>query len=114
MRLAIKRRVTYMIGNREARRIQRVHDAHLIAKARYVGQPYPGTITLFWSSEWFAYLGELWHARWERLASTGVENHVVPGPHWTMLNEPSVEALAAQLRAGLDAVKINVPPHDRP
>jgi thioesterase domain-containing protein len=103
-RLAIKRHVTYMIGNREARRIQRVHDAHLIAKTRYVGQTYPGTITLFWSSEWFAYLGELWHARWDRLAGAGVENHVVPGLHWTMLEAPSVEELAAQLRTCLDAV----------
>jgi thioesterase domain-containing protein len=41
---------------------------------------------------------------WEKLATRGVEHHVVPGDHFSMLTEPHVAILAERLRACLQAV----------
>jgi amino acid adenylation domain-containing protein len=38
---------------------------------------------------------------WEKLATRGVEHHVVPGDHFSILREPHVEILAERLRACL-------------
>jgi len=39
---------------------------------------------------------------WGRLAAGGIDVHIVPGNHFTMMREPFVEALAARLRACID------------
>jgi thioesterase domain-containing protein len=38
---------------------------------------------------------------WRQLATEGVDLHVVPGDHFSMLREPHVEVLAEQLRKSI-------------
>jgi amino acid adenylation domain-containing protein len=44
---------------------------------------------------------------WARLAPAGVDVHVVPGNHFTMMREPFVEALAARLRRCIDEAHVS-------
>jgi thioesterase domain-containing protein len=43
-------------------------------------------------------------AEWNRLATEGVETYTVPGTHLTMIREPNVRVLAAQLKSVITKV----------
>jgi len=102
VRERIKRHAINVFGTPEARRLQGVLDAHLVAANSYHGSPYPGRIVLLWSSEFDVRMANLWQSGWEQLALGGVESYVVSGKHRTMLQEPDVIHLATQLRTLLD------------
>ena len=75
-----------------------VYQANRIALHNYEPQPYDVKAVLF--------MGEGSGAKWEypslgwgELASGGVEERIVPGNHRTLMLEPNVEKLAAELRA---------------
>jgi thioesterase domain-containing protein len=42
---------------------------------------------------------------WGQLTTEGVEVHEIPGDHFSILQEPGVEILAAHLRAQIDTVR---------
>jgi thioesterase domain-containing protein len=46
--------------------------------------------------------GRGWYYGWQEIVAGGVELHEVPGDHTSMLDEPNVQVLAAQLRNCLD------------
>jgi thioesterase domain-containing protein len=79
----------------------------------YVPQVYPHRITLFKASESVKAAGDPEHPHealtqpnitrgWEKLATGGVEVHLIPGKHTDMVDEPNVEVLASSLGQCID------------
>jgi thioesterase domain-containing protein/aryl carrier-like protein len=99
---ALQQALRYLVGSAQTRRMLRLEEANMAATQRYVMRPYPGRITLMRSRATVARGDKRWHLRWEELAADGLECHVVPGTHVTMLKEPLVAELAARLRACLE------------
>jgi thioesterase domain-containing protein/acyl carrier protein len=97
------RRVVEQLRETPQQRRERLfREAVLQAWYDYRPCVYPGRITLIRSTEYGA--KQDWHLRtWSGLASGGVRTYLVPGDHFTMLQEPHVRHLADRLRACLDA-----------
>ena len=94
-----------LLGN-DLARIQRLFDvykANASALHSYVPRPYHGHMMLFRAGDGPGRpdptLG------WNELAVDGVELHVVPGGHYTMLREPDVRSLAEQLRHAIAQIQ---------
>jgi aspartate racemase len=68
----------------------------------YVPKVYPGRMTLFRSSQQPAGYNYTPQLGWEGLPAEGVEVHEIPGYYGSILMEPRVRILAAQLQACLD------------
>jgi amino acid adenylation domain-containing protein len=75
------------------------------ATQKYVLRPYPGRITLFKAGQELAGTSSDPTFGWSEWAGGGVDIHVVPGNHATMVYKPYVAVLAEQLRACLDQVR---------
>ena len=81
---------------------RRMMQANLRAFQEYTPKPYPGRITLL-----RARARPLFHSHeadlgWGKFALGGVEIKTVPGNHDSILREPLVQTLAAQLKSALD------------
>lgn len=72
------------------------------ATQNYVLHHYPGRITLFKAGQELAGVSSDPTLGWSEWAAGGVDVHVVPGNHATMVYKPHVEVLAERLRACLD------------
>jgi thioesterase domain-containing protein/acyl carrier protein len=79
-----------------------VFETNVRAMLHYEPQRYPGRITFFRASEQLADISEDTAKDWQDLAAEGVEVHVVPGNHYTMLREPLVQVVAEWLKVCLD------------
>jgi thioesterase domain-containing protein len=82
----------------QARRFLQTLRANVEASASYAPERYAGSVTLFRASERDVpeapqdeTLG------WSSVAADGVELHMVPGNHFTMIAQPNVQALAEGL-----------------
>ena len=75
------------------------------ATRNYVLRRYPGRITLFKAGQELAGSSPDPTLGWSEWAAGGVDVHVVPGNHATMVYKPYVEVLAEKLRACLDQVR---------
>ena len=75
------------------------------ATRNYILNHYPGRITLFKAAQELAGISSDPSLGWSEWAAGGVEVHVVPGNHATMVYQPHVEVLAEKLRACLDQVR---------
>jgi len=75
------------------------------ATQNYVLHHYPGRITLFKAGQELAGASSDPTLGWSEWAAGGVDVHVVPGNHATMVYKPHVEVLAEKLRACLDQVQ---------
>ncbi|HEY0727372.1 MAG TPA: amino acid adenylation domain-containing protein, partial [Pyrinomonadaceae bacterium] len=78
-------------------RLFEVFRTNVRALLSYKPQFYPGRITLFRASEQIADLATDWLT-----ISEGVEVHVVPGDHYTLLREPAVQVMAERLKACIE------------
>ena len=78
-----------------------VLQANLEAARNYVARPYEGRVTLFVADERRVNNPENLLTGWKRLLPAGFEVIPVPGTHFTMMQEPHVEALAEGLRDSL-------------
>jgi thioesterase domain-containing protein len=76
--------------------------ASMRAARSYKAQSYPGQVTLFRVTEPWNEGGRDPHLGWDGVAAGGVEVYEVPGDHFTLLEEPHVQILAAQLKSCLD------------
>jgi amino acid adenylation domain-containing protein len=85
-----------------ARTMRRVAEANIQAIEHYSPQPCPGKITQFLCSDGPQRSYEDRRLAWSSLAPNGLEIHVVPGNHLTMVEEPNVRVLARQLQSCLD------------
>jgi aspartate racemase len=78
-------------------------DAARQASRRYKPKVYPGRIVLLVAEK------SLFDTRsiWSRLASDGVETHMLPGDHMSIAIEPQARTWAQRLRECLQAAQIN-------
>ncbi|HEY9157249.1 amino acid adenylation domain-containing protein [Candidatus Binatus sp.] len=72
------------------------------ATQNYALHRYPGRITLFKAGQELAGTSSDPALGWSDWAAGGVDVHIVPGNHATMVYKPHVEVLAEKLRACLD------------
>ncbi|HEX7314138.1 MAG TPA: amino acid adenylation domain-containing protein [Pyrinomonadaceae bacterium] len=84
---------------RHIQRLFRVFKANIRALVEYEPRKYPGRITLFRARRRFDDSPSDPLDGWDALASEGVELHVTPGTHYSMIETPYAESLAARLRA---------------
>jgi thioesterase domain-containing protein/acyl carrier protein len=75
-----------------------VFKANSQATLSYVPQTYNGRITLFRTSLQVSRVHHDPTLGWNELTRQGVDVHIVPGNHLTMLRKPNVQVLAEQLR----------------
>jgi thioesterase domain-containing protein len=75
-------------------------------QAHYKAKPYSGRITLFLSDEEVSVSKSL-REGWARLASGDLEIIIVPGGHYTMVEEPHVRVLAARIKERLPSSRIS-------
>ena len=85
-------------------RNQRIWDANALAIKNYYQEPYNGCITLFMASDYYARFYQDVRLGWHAYALKGLELHIVPGDHLTMMYPPNVEVLAKELTACIDRV----------
>jgi thioesterase domain-containing protein len=85
-------------GVEEMRNLAETCRAHLAAMARFQPKAYTGLVTLFRTAQARQALDPRWAEICPRLRVAQV-----PGNHYTMLEEPHVDVLAAQLDAELAA-----------
>ena len=78
-------------------------NAH--ATVHYEPQPYEGRITYFRASDRLSEYPIDPIDEWRNLAGDGVEVHVAPGNHYTMLKEPAVLVLADWLKVCLNLTR---------
>ena len=83
-------------------RLFQVFRANAQAMLRYEPQRYEGRMTLFRAGDRLYELSLDPIEEWRNLAGDGVEVHVVPGNHYTMLKEPAVLVLADWLKVCLN------------
>jgi thioesterase domain-containing protein len=75
------------------------------ATRNYILNHYPGRITLFKAAQELAVTSSDPTLGWSGWAAGGIDVHVVPGNHATMVYQPHVDVLADKLRACLDQVR---------
>ena len=83
-------------------RLFEVFRTNVRALLSYKPQPYPGRITFFRASEQIADISTDPANYWRNMAGDGVEVHVVPGDHYTILREPAVQIMAEWLKVCVD------------
>jgi thioesterase domain-containing protein len=76
------------------------------ATQNYILHRYPGRITLFKAGQELEGISSDPTLGWNEWAAHGVDVHVVPGNHATMVYKPHVEVLANRLRACLDQARV--------
>jgi thioesterase domain-containing protein/acyl carrier protein len=91
-------------------RLFEVFRTNIRAMLCYEPHRYPGRITLFRASEQITDNCIDPAMEWRNLAADGVEVHVVPGDHYTMLREPAVQVMAEWLKVCIElAATVNQP-----
>jgi aspartate racemase len=84
-----------------------VKAACRLAAFGYVPQPYPGRVTVFQASDRaLRGVDDDPQAGWGEWARGGVEIHNVPGTHMSMMTEPNVRQLAAEVQECLERVQV--------
>jgi thioesterase domain-containing protein len=87
----------------QARHFMRTLRANAEASAAYVPGKYGGRITLFRARE--RVVPATSHGEtlgWGSVATGGVELHIVPGNHVTMIEQPNVQVVAELLKTSLN------------
>jgi amino acid adenylation domain-containing protein len=89
-------------GDAAIRRLIRTCDCHLKASAAYVPERLQVDVVAFWAKKrWTRPLGSLWKKR-----AGSYLMRTVPGDHYSMLESPNVEQLAAAWRHLIEAQSI--------
>ncbi|MCV3216967.1 SDR family NAD(P)-dependent oxidoreductase [Plectonema radiosum NIES-515] len=104
------------LNEAEIQRVWQVCKSNTLADMNYLLQSHYDTlITLFRASE-LSVLDFLPNETetekepswgWGKLSTSPLELHIIPGNHFTMMNEPQVQVLAKQLQTCLDRVQID-------
>lgn len=99
--------VLRMLDELTIHRMMRIFSANSRATLKYVPQPYPNAIALFRTSESQKKSDDS-TLGWNQLATlSGVQVHLIPGNHLTMLRKPHVQVLAEQLRRYLASSNVS-------
>ncbi|MBK8549766.1 MAG: amino acid adenylation domain-containing protein [Ignavibacteria bacterium] len=95
----IKRKMEYILSDKQHRIYEEVKNLHFRAQDRYVAVKYPGKITLI---ECGAFNTES-REKWKNLAEEGFETYTIPGTdHKTITMEPHVRLFAEKLNFVLE------------
>lgn len=78
-----------------------VRRANLEASGNYKALPYAGAVTLLMSAD-ASSAGDDRRLGWSEVAQGGLDIHIVPGNHSTMINEQNIGAFAEALGKCLD------------
>ena len=78
--------------------LQRVKDANAIAEASYIPQYYPGRLIQLWCTEMPSRSYKDRRLAWSEVAGEGLEVHVIPGNHMTMIEDPHIAVLSEKLK----------------
>lgn len=89
----------------QAHSFMQVHKANNRAARSYLPQDYPGRVTLFRAAEQLGETSEDLTLGLSDLAAEGVDLHIVPGKHLTILRKPNVQVVAEQLKRCLIQVQ---------
>src|SRR5579872_2302466 len=81
--------------------LQKVKAANALAEASYVPQYYPGHVVQLWCTEMPTRSYRDRRLAWSEVAGGGLEVHVIPGNHMTMLEDPHLGVLSEKLRVCL-------------
>jgi len=101
-RWGVKRRVQFLFLPPAVKDVRRSCE---LAEAQYRLRSYPGKIVLFRATERGLRGLEDPGEGWQKYAVGGFEVHELDGDHGNILNEPSVQSLAARIRGCLDAAQ---------
>ncbi len=82
---------------------RKLWGAHLEALNRYHPQSYGGKITLLRTRGYPLFCSFAYDHGWKNFARSGVNVHIVPGTHETLMVEPHVAPLARELKRHLDS-----------
>jgi acyl transferase domain-containing protein/thioesterase domain-containing protein len=93
------------IAQSQAYSLEAVAAAHRKSQKSYEPQPYNGRVALFRARKQPSGVNPDPILGWGKLFEGELEIHEIPGEHRTILEEPSVQVLAKQLRACLDNVQ---------
>jgi thioesterase domain-containing protein/acyl carrier protein len=74
--------------------LQHVKSVNSQAWGQYKPKPYPGKITLLWCSETPTRCYRDRRLAWSDVAEHGLEVHIIPGNHMTMVEPPHVDVMA--------------------
>jgi thioesterase domain-containing protein len=85
-------------------RQQQVWETHVRALANYRPRQYPGPLTLFRSRVHHLFCSFDPACGWREFARGGVDLHIIPGAHETVMDEPYVRELAREVRRALERV----------
>lgn len=88
---------TLLVESKPHRALANVREANIRALGSYSPSSYAGRVILFWSAEWAGRCYNDTRLGWSDIAEAGLEVHVVPGNHKTILEEPNVTVLASKL-----------------
>ncbi len=77
------------------------------ATRNYVARRYPGQVTLFRATQELSGKSHDPTLGWDRWAAGGVEVHIVPGNHASMVYKPHVEVLAQKINACLKQARLS-------
>jgi thioesterase domain-containing protein len=91
--------------SRHIQRLFRVFKANVRALVEYEPRKYPGRITLFRARQRLIDSPSDPSDGWDALASEGVELHVTPGTHYSMIDMPHAQSLAGRLRACIEGAR---------
>jgi thioesterase domain-containing protein len=77
-------------------------ETHWRTLTHYVPRVYPGRITLFRARAQDLFFMQKPDLGWGELALGGVDIKIIPGSHVTIMRQPHIHVLRAQLRAALE------------
>jgi len=83
--------------------LQKVRAANALAEASYVPRYYPGHVVQLWCTEIPTRSYKDRRLAWSEVAGGGLEVHVIPGNHMTMLEDPHLGVLSEKLRVCLQS-----------
>jgi aspartate racemase len=81
-----------------ARALAKVDQANAQAMATYVPKPYPGRLVLFWATDAVFRAYQDRRLAWADIAEQGLEVHVVPGNHLSIMEPPQLDVFADTLK----------------
>jgi thioesterase domain-containing protein len=94
------------MDTRQVRGLFRSFKDNVEALMQYETRQYPGRINLFRPQHQLAEMSLDPTAGWNALAAGGVELHVTPGDHYSMINLPHARVLAGRLGACIEAALV--------
>jgi thioesterase domain-containing protein/acyl carrier protein len=80
-------------------KITQAHDR--VYKYYVMPRPFPGKISLFTCQDQYETAKDALDRRWSKLATQGIQQHIIPGNHTTMIRKPNIQILGEQLKQAI-------------